>query len=203
MTKKDKGEKVEKLLGKTVGFLPEIASVFADLVTADPADRPKFAQRLHELEAEADERYIKLVHRTADTFITPYDREDIYLMIESLDDVVDCLDQSGSLIVELPIDDLPESVVKASELLIDMSGYAAEAIDLIKKPKKLEETLLALGHAENELDVCYRATFKAGVDSADPMYALKLLELAKEIEEAATSLEEFARALGVTAIKET
>ena len=54
---------------------------------------------MREAEHEADETTHALIKRVNTTFVTPFDREDIYALGSGLDDVMDMMDEAVDLIL--------------------------------------------------------------------------------------------------------
>src|SRR5450631_3275665 len=52
----------------------------------------KNAQRIHQLEQDADEARRILIDELNRTFVTPIDRQDIFAMSRTIDDIIDCAD---------------------------------------------------------------------------------------------------------------
>lgn len=191
-------------MSEAASHLPDATMAFYSIVTANPAARPALATKLSKIEEEADERYVKLIRKVSTTFITPYDREDIYGMFEILDDVVDDLDHAGRLVIDFEMQELPPELAESAKELVKMSEQARDATEYIKKPNKMEKALFAINDHENHLDTAYRRMLRnALTPGSDPIHAMKLKILADSVEEAATKIESFARALSIAAIKET
>lgn len=192
------------MIGGLTSRLPEAVALFAEILAAADADRHGIARKLNKLEREMDQKYEELVRKVADTFITPYDREDIYLMAEALDDVVDSLDTYASLIDDVGYGKLPDPLVNSGGELVRMTAAAVELVSLIKKPKKLEVALRAANECENQLDRNFRETLTTALRTgADPLAAIRLVVLANAVEDIATKLENFIRSVAIVAIKET
>lgn len=204
MKMKEKPDAIDKMIAVAVEHLPDATAAFHSLVSAKADMRPALAERLHEIEREADERYVVLVRKVAGSFITPFDREDIYTMVEVLDDVVDALDHCAHLVVDLKFGKLPDGLVESAAILVEMSETCRAMVGFIKKPNKLEKLLFAANECENRLDASHRQllvdTLQPG---ADPIRALRVKLLADLVEDAATKLELFTRAVSIVAIKET
>src|SRR4030095_15339095 len=56
----------------------------------------EYSSKIHILENKCDDLTHKVISELNDTFITPIDREDIYALVNSLDDIVDTIDTIGS-----------------------------------------------------------------------------------------------------------
>ena len=201
---KTKPDAIQKMLGDFVLNLPETTIAFHALVSAKPDARAKLAEKIHTMEKDGDERYVKLVRKVAGTFITPFDREDLYEMIEAIDDVIDCLDHAAYLVVDFDMDKFPESFLASTTELVGMSEQARDAVQYIKKQGKLEKVLFAINKHENALDTNYRSLLTTTlVPGADPIDVMKLKILADIVEQVATQLDNFTRTIAVAAIKET
>lgn len=175
-----------------------------ELVSASPEARGPLLERLHQIEAEADQEYVDLLRKVTSTFVTPFDREDLYEMIETVDDVIDVLDHTGSLIVGIGLGELPAQLVENARGLVTMSQVCARAPRLIKKPKKLEAVLFEVNAIENALDAGYRSVLIEALSvGSDPLEAMRIKTVADSVELASARMEQFIHALGVTAIKET
>lgn len=204
MVKFKRPDAIAKMMSEAASHLPDATMAFYSLVSANPEARPALATKLAKVEQEADDRQVKLMRKVSTTFITPYDREDIYGMFETLDDVVDSLDHAGRLVVDFEMLELPPELIESAKKLVKMSEQARDATEYIKKPNKMEKALFAINAHENNLDSAYRALLrKALMPGSDPIEAIKVKILADSIEHAATRIESFARALSIAAIKET
>ena len=74
---------------------------------ADGTDREAVAKRMREAEHAADETTHAIVRRVNSTFVTPFDREDIYNLASGLDDVMDMMDEAVDLILLYEVAHLP------------------------------------------------------------------------------------------------
>ncbi len=201
---KTRPDAIAKLMTKLAADLPEAAEIFAQALEASAAERPALAKRLNEIEEAADDRYRKFLEKIANTFITPFDREDLVSMAEVLDDIIDTFDHSVDLLVRFELDELPKPFIENAHDLVAMCNLARDGIELIKKPKKLRGIWVQLSELENNADRRYHEILTEILNGdTDIFVAMKLKVLADTLEEIANHLEGFVRALAVAAIKET
>lgn len=205
MANKKKPDGVTKLLADAIGQLPEAATAFYVLATAGPEARADLLAKLHEIEATADEHYIKALRKTAGTFITPFDREDIFLIVEAADDFIDQLDHVGTLLVGFKMGALPAAIPEMTKELTGASEALAEAVGNLKKQAKLEKQLFKINENFGNFDASYRTLLidTLGTDSTPNADAPRIVALAMGLERACSRLNDLTRALAVTAIKET
>lgn len=65
MVGKGKPDGLQKMIGDSIGQLPDAATAFLTLATAGPDSRPSLLTKLHDVEADADERYVIALRKTA------------------------------------------------------------------------------------------------------------------------------------------
>ena len=82
------------------------ASLLAEML-AEGADHNDVARRMREAEHNADETTHAIVKKVNSTFVTPFDREDIYALGSGLDDVMDIMDEVVDLILLYEVKVLP------------------------------------------------------------------------------------------------
>ncbi len=91
--------------------------LFRDIV-ADSRDLVAKVNLLRDFEHAGD----LLTHNTLDklncSFITPFDREDIHVLITHLDDILDPVDAAGQRLVLYRITEMPETLVPLGEILV-------------------------------------------------------------------------------------
>lgn len=200
---KSKPDAIDFLLARLVEQLPAAAQLFYDAVNSSKKKRPEILESLHQIEQAADEQQLKFLDKVGDSFITPYDREDLFAMAESCDDFIDILDHALDLIVRFKIGSLPKSFEEGAYDLQLMAEKAVEALELIKKPKKLRTTWQEISSLENAMDVRYNETLaKLYGGDYEVFEALQLKNIADAMEKAADTVDVFARTLARTSIKE-
>ena len=84
------------LLASSAAQLVDGAALLAEML-GDGNDREDIAARMREAEHNADETTHEIVRRVNSTFVTPFDREDIYSLASGLDDVMDFMEEAVDL----------------------------------------------------------------------------------------------------------
>lgn len=201
---KRKVSDIEKTILELAELLPGAAETFTELLKTPRDKRPGVATALHELEEKADGVHDHLVKKVGDTFITPFDREDIYLMLASLDDIFDRFDDTAKLLIAFEIEEFPKKLIAAAAELKGMCDAAVKAVPLIKETKKMAAVRSEMKKHEHKLDDLYCSfVVEALAPDADPITSMRWMVAADTIEEVAADVESFARALRVMSIKET
>jgi predicted phosphate transport protein (TIGR00153 family) len=178
------------------------ANLLAELFQVD-TDRPALAKRMRDTEHQGDEFTHAIVRRVNTTFVTPFDREDIYRLAAGLDDVMDFMDEAVDLVTLYEIDKLPGELAKQVEVIQRAAELTAEAMPRLRTMHDLEDYWIEINRLENEADQVHRrllATLFSGM--YEPMEVLKLKDVVEELEAAADAFEHLAHAVQTIAAKE-
>ncbi|MCU1622331.1 MAG: hypothetical protein JWL79_1176 [Frankiales bacterium] len=179
------------------------ADLLAELL-APGADRPVLAKRLRDIEHDSDEITHTVMRQLNSTFVTPFDREDIYRLANRLDDVMDFMEAAADLVVLYELGELPPENLRVVEVLQRAAAMTAEAMPRLKDMKNLEEYWIEVNRLENEADQIYRRTVaRLFSGEYDALTALKLKDVADELELAADALEDVADAVETITVKES
>lgn len=184
--------------------LLEGARALEDIVTASRVERHALAERLRDLEHVGDDRTHRILREVNSTFVTPFDREDIYRLASCLDDVVDFFDAAGDLIVLYDLEVLPLEMQRMTEILVRGAELTAGAMPRLKSLTNLSDYWIAINKLENDADKLYRR-FLARLFSGeyDALTVMKLKEIAEQLEGAADALENVANTVETIAVKES
>jgi uncharacterized protein len=169
------------------------AGLLSELLAAEPDARPSIAERMQEAEHAADETTHLIMSTVNSTFITPFDREDIYGLASRLDDVMDAMEAAVDLVVLYAIDDLPEEFSDQVRVLARAAELTAEAMPRLRTMRNLSDYWIEINRLENEADAIYRRAiaelFKPG---NDPIDVMKWRDIFDNIESATDRCEDVA-----------
>jgi predicted phosphate transport protein (TIGR00153 family) len=185
------------------------ANDLAALVAAPPAERPELARRVKDAENAGDELTHEILVKLNKTFVTPFDREDIYRLTSSLDDVIDAMEEAADRIVLYRLGELPAGMKAQTDVLQRAAAATAEAMPHLATMAKLQEYWVHVNSLEDEGDVAYRALLEellcpsGDVDAGRVLTILKLKEVADSLEEAADAFETVANTVESIAVKES
>jgi uncharacterized protein len=185
------------------------ADELAALVAAPPAERDAFAKRVKDAEHAGDDVTHEILVKLNSTFVTPFDREDIYRLTSSLDDVIDALEEAADRIVLYRLGELPAGVKTQVDVLQRAAAATAEAMPQLATMAKLREYWVHVNSLEEEADVAYRALLEqllcppGEIDAAGVLTVLKLKEVVDILEEAADAFETVANTVESIAVKES
>jgi len=181
----------------------DATNVLAGLI--DPnANRAAIAKELREREHAGDGVTHRILRQLNTSFVTPFDREDIYRLASALDDVVDAIEATADFIVLADVGKLPPLMTEQIQLLQRSANETAEAMARLATLRDLEPYWIEVNRLENEADRVYRKLLsKLFSGDYDALTMVKLREVADGFEEAADALEHVAHAVESIAVKES
>jgi predicted phosphate transport protein (TIGR00153 family) len=136
--------------------------------------------------------------------VTPFDREDIFQLASSLDDVMDHLDAAADFVVLYGLGDLPPEVTDQVAVLQRAAEVTADAMPRLRGVNGLEEYWIEINRLENEADQIYRKLLAKLFDGErDALTVLKLKDVIEELEAAADAFEKVAHTVETVAVKES
>ncbi len=191
------------LFAQSAQHLVEGAALLAEML-AEGSDREAVAQRMRDAEHAADESTHEIIRRVNKTFVTPFDREDIYSLASGLDDVMDFMEEAVDLVVLYGVDQLPSELAEQVEVLQRCADLTAEAMPRLQTMKDLEEYWIEVNRLENAGDKSYRrilANLFSGKYEA--LEVLKLKDIVDALEAAVDAFETVANIVEQIAVKES
>ena len=180
------------------------SKLLLELLGADVAARPELSERMRAAEHAGDDITHGIFHQLNSSFITPFDREDIYNLASSLDDVMDYMEEAVDLVVLYEIEALPKGVEQQIEVLARAAELTAAAMPNLRSMDNLAEYWIEVNRLENQADQIHRkllAHLFGGTYEA--LEVLKLKQIVDVLEEAADAFEHVANTVETIAVKES
>ncbi|GGP74804.1 DUF47 domain-containing protein [Saccharothrix coeruleofusca] len=188
-------------IGSNIGHSVEVLREF---VRAPAEQRAELAARMRELEHAGDDATHAIIEHLDRSFVTPFDREDIYRLAVRLDDVVDHMDAAVDLATLYRVQELPDGVEALVGLLCQAAQLTAEAMPRLASPQNLTTYWVRVNELENDADQVYRRLLSALFNgSRDALEVLKLKDVVDELESAADAFEHVANVVHSIAVKES
>jgi predicted phosphate transport protein (TIGR00153 family) len=179
------------------------AELLAEMLS-DAADHEDVARRMREAEHNADETTHALIRKVNSTFVTPFDREDIYALGSGLDDVMDMMDEVVDLILLYEVKVMPPELSTQVEVLQRCAELTAAAMPNLRSMQSLEEYWIEINRLENTGDRNHRRTLaKLFSGEFKTIEVLKLKDIVESLEEAIDAFEKVANIVEQIAVKES
>ena len=164
----------------------------------------EYSQRIKRLEHACDELTHTISTKLNKSFITPFDREDIYLMSSALDDIVDLIDDAARAIIIFDVTEIRDYAHDFANVLEKMTEQLREIVATLQKPKNITQRLVEVHRLENDGDDIYHAAIaELFHDEKDPLTVLKWKEIYEKMEAAIDRCENVANIIESVIIKHT
>jgi predicted phosphate transport protein (TIGR00153 family) len=167
----------------------------------------EIAEQLAQQEKEADEVRRILIDELNRTFVTPFDREDIFALSRSIDDVMDYADTTVSEMVILKVEPT-KFMLRIASLLQDAAYEIFQAVQRLEKnPGVATDHAQRAKTLENQVEGVYREAiadlFSGPEDVHHIMEMLKLREVYRHLSNAADRGDEAANIIADIVVKKT
>jgi predicted phosphate transport protein (TIGR00153 family) len=168
------------------------------------SNRDKLAVQLREHEHAGDAVTHRVIHELNSTFVTPFDREDIYQLITQLDDVMDSIEAAADFAVLAELETLPAEMGRQVDLLQRAARVTVDAMGRLATMNDLASFWIEINRLENEADQVYRGLLSRLFSGTyEALTVLKLKQVADDLEEAADAFEHVANVVQTIAVKES
>ena len=134
-------------------------------------------------EHASDEITHGIMREVNSSFITPFDREDIYTLAGGLDDIVDLIDDAAHAMVIFNVRETTEHARQFADVIQRMAVQLHEAVSALESPSEVAPRLVEMHRLENEGDDIYHtAIAELFRDPTDPLTVIKWKEIYEKLE---------------------
>ncbi|PYY13057.1 MAG: DUF47 domain-containing protein [Acidobacteria bacterium] len=172
-------------------------------ILQDMKDVEARVEQLKTIEHRGDEMTHELLTKLNQTFITPFDREDIHKLTSSIDDVLDFVHAAGERLVMYKITDFTPSAPQLADVIVRQSEQLCQAVaHLEKKNNNVLQYCVEINRLENEADRISRAAIAQLFEiETNPITLIKKKELYEVLETATDKAEDAANVIESVVVK--
>ncbi len=157
---------------------------------------PEQVQIIKAIEHQGDEITHNILTKLNQTFITPFDREDIHELCSQLDDVIDLIDAAASRFVLYRVDAIREGTVDLVKVLVSATAEVTAAVQALETPEKALKHCIEINRYENESDrLCRTLIAQLFDEETNPVQIIKWKEIFEVIETAVDKCEDVANVI--------
>ena len=180
----------------------EIARLLVRLLERFPNDRDTLAREIKDVEHEGD----RLTHEVIDllnrTFVTPFDRDDMYRLASALDDVCDHVDEAAGNVLGYGVTEIRPKARKQAEVIERAASKLQEAVGKLEGFKDSKRELIELRELEDEGDQLNRSAIaELFASGEDALLIIRWKDIHAQLEEAVDACENAADVLEAILVK--
>jgi uncharacterized protein len=167
-------------------------------------DRPIWdkADQIKEVEHKCDFITHEIIQRLHRTFVTPLDREDIHNLARSLDDVMDAIDASATVVRLYSIDRVRPDARDLARVIKASADEMVKALKALERRKGVAEAAVEINRLENEADRLHQtAVRRLFEEERDPIEIMKWKEIFDFLEESTDRCEDVANVVEGIVVK--
>ena len=196
--------KEERFYDDFVALAEEIrhgASILEEMLAPEQPIWDK-ADEIKEVEHKCDFLTHEIIQRLHRTFVTPLDREDIFALARSLDDVMDAIDASATIVRLYHIAEVRAEARELTRIIMASAEQVVKAIKALERRKGVAEPAVEINRLENEADRVHEAALRRLFEEErDPIVIIKWKEILDFLEDATDRCEDVANVLEGVVVK--
>ncbi len=160
------------------------------------------AAKIKDIEHKGDTITHDLMTRLNQTFITPFDREDIHELASTLDDVLDLIDATAGRLVLYRVAQIRSGVLDLAKILLQATEQVVAAVRVLQKRNHILDYCIEINRLENEGDqLCRSLIVRLFDEEKDPVQIIKWKEIIEVLEIAIDKCEDVANVMEGVVLK--
>jgi predicted phosphate transport protein (TIGR00153 family) len=173
------------LFEKQAGYAVEAAAYLKEVVSKGALDEDRL-KKMHDIEHQGDEVAHTIIGQLNKTFITPFEREDIYALTKQLDDVIDMIYTIANRLRVYKITKVNKDLIEFASVIEESVRCIASAVKGMrnaKDRKPVSESCIEINRLENVGDVMRdKALAELFETEKDPMMVIKWKDIYQDAE---------------------
>lgn len=189
------------LFNKMADEIRAAAGLLEQMLATDPPDLAQV-----DIIKDAEHRCDALTHDTIQrlhrTFVTPFDREDLYALASSLDNVMDRIDAAAAIVRLYRITTIPKGARELARTVSQSADRLHSALESLAAKTPVQPHAVEINRLENEADRAYQDAIQWLFDSeTDPIKIIKFKELLDMLEQVTDACEDVANVIEGVVVK--
>jgi len=195
-------DKYFDMFTQMAGKIEDAAGILIEMLNSDGSDFSSYTKRIKDVEHSCDQLTHEITTKLNKSFITPFDREDIYHLSVALDDICDYIDAGARAIVMYDIREFNDDARGLAKTIRDISTAIKGAVSRLSNPNGINEYFVEIHRLENVADdIYFRAMGKLFKNATDPIEVIKWKEFLEILENATDRAESVANIIESIVLK--
>jgi hypothetical protein len=179
-----------------------IAGRLVELLDRFPDGADDLGREVKELEHEGDRLTHELVDLLNRTFVTPFDRDDMYRLAGALDDICDHVDEAAGRVVGYGVGEIRLQAREQAQIIQRSAGKLADAVALLEGFQDSRAHLAELRELEDVADrILHDSVSSLFMARADPLEVIRWKDIHESLEDAMNACEHAANVLEAIVVK--
>ncbi len=191
-----------ELYSRSSANLVEISRLLVSFLEQFPADGAEVVRDIKELEHEGDRLTHEVVNLLNRTFVTPFDRDDMYRLAGALDDICDHVDEAAGNIASFGVERIRPAALEQARIIHRAATKLDEAVGRLEGFRDAERQLAELHGLEDEGDRVEREAiselFRSGEEAIS---VIKWKDIHERLEEAVDACKRAGHVLEAILVK--
>jgi len=160
------------------------------------------ASKVESYEHAGDTITHNIMTRLNQTFITPFDREDIHELASKIDDVIDLVDAAATRLVTYGVRTVRPGVVDLAKTVRDATSQIVAAVRVLEQEDHILDHCIEINRLENQADrQCRDLIANLFEQEKDPVQIIKWKEIIETLEFATDKCEDVANVIEAVTLK--
>ena len=197
-----KEEQYFSFFAQMTSYIYDASRVLVEMLADKNGEYEDYAKRIKDIEHSCDDMTHNITTRLNKSFITPFDREDIYMLASALDDIVDLMNDAARAMVMYDVHESTDYARQFAEVIQSMAVQLHEIVSMLARPNAISPRLVEIHALENKGDDIYHTAIAELFHNAtDPLYVIKWKEIYEKLEAAVDRCENVANIIEGVIIK--
>ena len=194
-------EKYFGMLNQLASQVRESAELFVKIFQ-EYHNHAQHADHIKSIEVSCDVLSAKIIQKLNSTFITPIDREDIYLLVTEVDDVIDMINDLARRLEIYGVTTPRPDAVEIARVLAEATKEVEAAFTNLEQHKGVGEQIKNISELERQADSLYRdAVRRLFREEKDAIEVIKWMSIYEELENSIDRCKDVAEALEAVVVK--
>jgi uncharacterized protein len=191
-----------ELYSRSSANLVEISDLLVRYLERFPDDGGDVVRDIKELEHEGDRLTHEIVSLLNRTFVTPFDRDDMYRLAGALDDICDHVDEAAGNIASFGVEEIRPGALEQAHLIHRAAAKLHDAVARLEGFRDSPRELAALHELEDEGDRVEREAISELFRSGDDAIAvIRWKDIHERLEEAVDACQHAGHVLEAILVK--
>ena len=191
------------LLAELAGYLVAGAQLLSEMLVTEQASRAETATRLREVDHAAEAAAHAVLRELSASFVTPFDRADIYRLSWAMRSCTGRMDAAADEILLFRLASLPIGVSDLVSLTVRAADVTVQALPRLPRSPSLADSWIELTRLGKQAGQTHRRLLaEITASGADPATLIRLVTVAQSLRRVVEAFEDLANALQTVAVKE-